>query len=118
MTGLTGEYFVCEREAERISFAHHDYVELLNETNGCTAGCRTGLLYYRQTAYHQGGVHDDQEGFFVLEGSGTARVGDREFPISPGTSFIAPAGAYHYIKRDEGCLFVKLFFFHAAARKE
>lgn len=96
------------------SFEHHDYVELLNAENDCRAGCRTGILYYRQTEFIQGGVHEDQEGFFVIEGHGRAKVGDSEFAIGPGCSFIAPAGKEHYICRDDDCPFVKLFFFHAA----
>lgn len=101
-------------EAQTLSFEHHDYVELLTEANGCSAGCRTGLLIYRQTEFIQGGVHDDQEGFYVLEGHGKAKVGDDVFDIGPGCSFIAPAGMWHYICRDESCPYIKLFFFHAA----
>ncbi len=111
------EALYCRNEShgELQQFEHHDYMELLNQENGCAAGCRTGLLYYRQTEFIQGGVHDDQEGFYVLEGSGRAKVGECEFSISPGSSFIAPAGKEHYICRDEDCPYVKLFFFHAAA---
>lgn len=108
------KFCVNAAEAETLSFEYHDYVELLGESNGCTAGCRTGLLSYRQTEFIQGGVHDDQEGFYVLEGHGWAKVGEDEFPIAPGSSFIAPAGLWHYIRRDDDCPCVKLFFFHAA----
>ena len=106
--------FVREQEGCREAYAYHDHVTLLTNRNGCAAGCRTGLLYYRQTEYVQGGVHEDQEGFFVLEGQGRAQVGEEEFPIEPGTSFLAPAGVPHYIKRDESCPYVKLFYFHAS----
>lgn len=104
-----------EREGQLQHFEHHDYMELLNSENGCTAGCCAGLLYYQQTAFIQGGVHDNQEGFFVLSGHGRAKVGDREFPISEGSCFVAPAGKKHYICRDEDCPYIKLFFFHAAS---
>lgn len=109
-------YYKNESDAQHQQFEHHDYAELLNQDNGCVASCRTGLLYYRQTSFIQGGVHEDQEGFYVLEGSGRARVGEQEFPISPGSCFIAPAGKEHYICRDETCDYVKLFFFHAAVK--
>lgn len=111
------EYCRNEQDGELIRFENHDYMELLIDKNGCRAGCRTGLLYYRQTEYIQGGVHDDQEGFFVLEGNGWAKMGEREFPIAPGSSFIAPAGMWHYIRRNQNCPYVKLFFFHAYARE-
>ena len=106
----------CVHEAEVLpqSFPSHDYIELLNQSNGCVAGCRTGILIYRQTEFLQGGVHDDQEGFFVLEGTGRAKVGNSEFAISPGCSFIAPAGQYHYICRDKDSIPIRLFFFHAS----
>ncbi len=106
--------FAREENGVLTAFEHHDHMTLLTERNGAEAGCRTGLLYYRQTEYLQGGVHEDQEGFFVLEGSGSARVGEEEFPLEPGTCFLAPAGVYHTIKRNSGCPYVKLFYFHAA----
>ena len=111
---MTDRCFAREEDGVLTAFEHHDHMTLLTERNGAAAGCRTGLLYYRQTEYLQGGVHEDQEGFFVLEGSGSARVGEEEFPLEPGTCFLAPAGVYHTIKRNSGCPYVKLFYFHAA----
>jgi mannose-6-phosphate isomerase-like protein (cupin superfamily) len=87
---------------------------LLDETNGCLAGCKTGLLSYTQEEYIQGGVHDDQEGFYVLEGSGSAKIGDTEFNLEAGTCFIVPPGLYHSIKKAKDVPCIKLFFFHAA----
>ena len=97
-----------------VRFDEYEYTPLLSEENGCRSGCRTGLLLYTQEEYRQGGVHEDQEGFFVLEGTGKALVGENEFPLSPGTCFIVPPGFYHSIKKDVACKGVKLFFFHAA----
>lgn len=108
------KYCNTASEAVTQSFEHHDYIELLNKENGCAAGCCAGILVYRQTEFIQGGVHDDQEGFYVLEGCGMAKVGDSEFPIAPGSCFIAPAGKYHYVRRDPDCPCVRLFFFHAS----
>ena len=95
-------------------YEEYDYIPLLSEEQGCRAGCRTGLLLYRQEEYRQGGVHEDQEGFFVLEGTGKAMVGENEVSISPGSCFIVPPGSYHSIKKDPTCEYIKLFFFHAA----
>ena len=88
---------VNEKEQVYQHFEHHDYLELLGEENGCRAGCRTGLLVYRQTEFIQG----------------RAKVGEEVFSLEPGTSFIAPAGMEHYICRDADCPYIKLFFFHA-----
>ncbi|MEW6550251.1 MAG: cupin domain-containing protein [Spirochaetota bacterium] len=97
-----------------VDFGEYAYIPLLSEENGCRAGCRTGLLSYFQEEYGQGGVHEDQEGFFVLEGTGKAQVGEREFSLSPGSCFIVPPGLRHAIKKDPACDHIKLFFFHAA----
>jgi len=105
---------VNQSEVPPVKYEEYDYIALLSEENGCQAGCRTGLLLYRQEEYRQGGVHEDQEGFFVLEGTGKALVGEREFSLSPGSCFIVPPGLYHSIKKDQTCKFIKLFFFHAA----
>lgn len=69
---------------------------------------------YTQEEYKQGNTHEDQEGFYVLEGAGKALVGDNEIMLHPGVCFIVPPGFYHSIKKNAGCKYVKLFFFHAA----
>ena len=43
---------------------------LLDENQGCVKGCRMGVSLYRNTEYHMPQKHDDQEGFFVLDGKG------------------------------------------------
>jgi len=106
--------FVNEKEIDAVAYDNYLVKEMLGEQNGCLAGCRTGLLSYTQEEYKQGGVHDDQEVFFVLSGSGSAMIGDEEFSIEPGVCFIASPGTYHSIKKDLSCNYIKLFFFHAA----
>jgi len=108
------QIFINQADISPVKFEEYEYIPLLNEENGCQAGCRTGLLMYTQLEYKQGGVHEDQEGFYVLEGTGKAIVGENEFLLSPGVCFIVPPGLYHAIKRDAECDFIKLFFFHAA----
>ena len=60
------------------------------------------------------GVHNDQEGFYVLEGEGYAKLDDLVFPIKAGDSFVALAGVAHTIRTKEGCQPVKVFWFHSA----
>ncbi|MDI6602060.1 MAG: cupin domain-containing protein [Thermoanaerobacteraceae bacterium] len=105
--------YVNANKVNAIKYEGYYYVKLLDAEDGCSGGCKTGLLMYTQEQYSQGGIHDDQEGFFVLEGTGRALVGDEEFEIEPGVCFIVPPGTYHYIKKDKESHFVKLFFFHA-----
>ena len=92
----------------------HTSYEMLTEANGCVAGCCTGVSIYPEIEYSGINVHDDQEGFFVLEGSGWAKVGDQEFPIEPAVSFIVPAKTPHCIKKDPTSKPVKAFWFHSA----
>jgi len=49
-----------------------------------------------------------------MQGQGYAKVGDEEFPISPGSCFIVLPGHYHSIKKDLSVPCIKLFYFHAA----
>ncbi|WP_303868307.1 cupin domain-containing protein [Acetobacterium wieringae] len=93
-----------------------DYISqyLVNEKNGCVSGCKTGVSQHIRTEYPETHSHDDQEGFFVLSGTGWARVADQEFKLEPETAFIVPAGVEHTIKKDQDSEAVKVFWFHAA----
>ena len=106
--------YVKESDMAPVLFDHYRFIPLLDQKNGCQAGCHCGILEYTQTEFLQGGVHEDQEVFFVLSGQGTAMVGQQEIPLSPGVCFIAPPGQYHTIKREKNTPYVRLFFFHAA----
>ena len=87
----------------------------LTAENGCLGGCTSGTTVYAGYEFSaHPGVHEDQEGFYVLEGEGYARLGDLEFPIEAGDSFIALPGVPHTIKTKPGCQPVKVFWFHSA----
>ena len=87
---------------------------MLNESNGCVAGFKSGISVVTALEYATPGVHEDQEGFVVLEGNGWAKVGAEERQIEPEMCFIAPAGVPHSIKRDPNSKYVKLCWFHGA----
>jgi mannose-6-phosphate isomerase-like protein (cupin superfamily) len=108
------EYYIRLREAkETVRYGVVNY-SLLTDAHGCTAGCCTGISIFSDTEYSVANTHEDQEGFFVIEGEGWARVGETEFRIEPDTSFIVPAGFSHTIKRDPNSPQVRVFWFHAA----
>jgi len=50
----------------------------------------------------------------VLEGEGYAKLGDCEFPIKPGDSFIALPKVRHTIRTNDESRPVKVFWFHSA----
>jgi len=87
---------------------------LLTEEQGCVKGCCAGISTYGDTEYGKGGVHDDQEGFFVLSGHGMVKLGEEEYPIKAGSAFMAPAGVFHTMKRDADSEPVQVFWFHSA----
>ena len=107
-------YFARREDVEPVFGPGHSSHKLLGEANGCVNGCHTGISVYDATTYQTPGVHDDQEGFVVLSGSGWAKVGEEEQAIGPGTVFIAPQGVPHCIKTDSEEEPVAVFWFHAA----
>ena len=107
-------YNVSLKDAMPIQGAGHVSYNLLDQKNGCVNGCKTGISIYDSLEYSKPGVHDDQEGFLVTEGTGWARLGDKEIKLEADVSFIVPAGVEHSIKRDPGTKFVKVFWFHSA----
>ena len=105
---------IHESEARGTQFPDYHFLPLLGPEAGTLNGCTCGILEYTQTEYNQGGIHEDQEVFYVLEGCGEALVGEETFPLQPGCCFHVPPGNYHAIKRNYDCPAIKLFFFHAA----
>ncbi len=88
---------------------------LLGPQTGCTSGCSMAVGYYGASEFPPTGAHDDQEGFFVLEGSGYAQVDGEVIRLEPGVAFLVKPGQAHAIKRDASCTHVKILLFHAAA---
>lgn len=105
---------IHESDAPGTQYPQYLFRPLLGPEEGTLAGCTCGILEYTQTEYIQGGIHEDQEVFYVLEGCGEALVGEEIFPLRPGSCFHVPPGHYHAIKREDSSPCIKLFFFHAA----
>jgi len=89
-------------------------VKFIGEANGCTRGFCMGIGVYRSEEYNPPGIHEDQEGFYVIQGEGFARVGDEEFAIKPGTFFVALKGVPHSVKAAKGKGPVKVLWAHGA----
>lgn len=77
-------------------------------------GAAIGLCLYTATEYAPMGDHEDQEGFYVIEGHGHVLLDGREYPVSPGTTFILPPHVKHGFIRNIDSPPVKVFWFHAA----
>lgn len=103
-----------KRDAEEIMAGNgHSSFPMLGKEEGCTNGCCGGISYYSSTAYTPAAVHEDQEGFIVLSGTGWAKIGDEEFVLEPETAFIAPAGTTHQMRSENESAPLVLFWFHA-----
>ena len=108
--------FVSKMDINEIKGDGVSSFPMLKEAQGCVNGCCAGVSVYYTTEYKAPGMHKDQEGFIVLEGTGWAKIGDEEFRLEPNISFIAPVGVKHSIKCDLASNPVKVFWFHAAAQ--
>jgi mannose-6-phosphate isomerase-like protein (cupin superfamily) len=87
---------------------------LVDAASGATKGFCLGVNFYDVVEYGPPGVHDDQEAIYILEGTGTARVGGQEFPLRPGTAFFVAPGVPHAVKRDRTSPPVKVLWTHGA----
>jgi mannose-6-phosphate isomerase-like protein (cupin superfamily) len=109
------EAFKRMNDVEPVHADGHLGYRLLNESNGCCSGSSTGVSVYFCEEYPQAASHDDQEGFYVFAGKGWAKIGDVEFRLEPGMSFVAPKGVAHCMKKDKDCDELKIFWFHCRA---
>lgn len=106
--------FISIEEATKKKNPAKAAMKLLTEENGCVNGCCSGITECRETQYGpRPGIHDDQEGFFVLEGEGFVKLDDMEYAVKPGDSFIALPGVAHSLRVKEGCDCLKVFWFHS-----
>ena len=108
------KYYVSLHDSKRIDSGngHYSY-PLLSEANGCGKDCATGISYYTSAEYTPAAVHEFHEGFMVLSGKGSARVGEEEFEVDESVSFFVPAGKEHLLKAADEKSPLVLFWFHA-----
>ena len=132
--------YITKKEVEETQGKDARTQRFLTAENGCLGGCTSGTTVYAGYEFSaHPGVHEDQEGFYVLEGEGYARLvfisldadgvyyctADEEGIVKPnrvevinvtgaGDSFIALPGVPHTIKTKPGCQPVKVFWFHSA----
>ena len=104
--------YVHEDEVPKSKEAHLAGAELIGPQQGAVNGYSVGVALYFLDTYGEPGDHDDQEGFYVVEGRGKARVGGVEFDIRPGSAFIAARGVPHSIKRNPDSGPVKVVWSH------
>lgn len=89
--------------------------DILNAEDGLLNGCKCGISNYTHKEYdpNGGSVHDDQEGFFVLEGKGYALIDGEEIEMTPGACFMVLPGTKHTMKCAADSDYCRVFWFHA-----
>jgi oxalate decarboxylase/phosphoglucose isomerase-like protein (cupin superfamily) len=102
-------------DVEPIQLKDHYVYHLLEAENGCLAGCSVCIGCYTGEQYPKSnGVHDDQEIFYVMEGTGSAMVGGEEIQLKPGVCFLVKPGQDHGLKKDKSSEYLKVMFIHSA----
>ena len=87
---------------------------LMDTSMGTKNNFSMGISEYFAEEFGNTGVHEDQEGFYVIEGSGRVKIGKEEFNIIKGDSFLVPAGIEHVLKKDKCSKILKVLWSHGA----
>ena len=107
--------YITKKEVEETQGKDARTQRFLTAENGCLGGCTSGTTIYAGYEFSaHPGVHEDQEGFYVLEGGLYIRLGDLEFPIEAGDSFIALPGVPQAVEYGVIEPEVNVFWFHSA----
>ena len=72
---------------------------LVTEQMGATSGFNLGVALYTSDEFGEIQVHDDQEAVYVVSGVGEIRIGDKCYPVRPGSSALIPKGTPHATRR-------------------
>jgi mannose-6-phosphate isomerase-like protein (cupin superfamily) len=87
---------------------------LIDSSTGAINGFSMGISEYFADEFGKAGIHEDQEGFYVIEGNGSALIGKKEFNINKGDSFLVPANTEHVLRKDKNCEILKVLWSHGA----
>ena len=115
--------FVVHQEISRLVEypGAHSY-QLFEQNNSPIQGAAAMLNIFYSSEYPPApGVHDDNEGFFIVSGYGSVKIDVREnemeFDLVPGTAILVPAGIPHAV-RKKGNEDLKAFIYHFPVQKE
>ena len=72
---------------------------IFDEENTPVNACCAMFKIFFGEEYPQPGVHNDNQGFYVISGSGKMMLNGEEYDLEPGCTMFAPAGMPHAIKK-------------------
>ena len=73
--------------------------DLVTAECGATSGFNLGVALYTSEAFGPLQVHDDQEAVYVVSGIGEIKLGDKIYPVRPGSAAYIPRGTPHATRR-------------------
>ncbi|MBN2288924.1 MAG: cupin domain-containing protein [Candidatus Glassbacteria bacterium] len=85
--------------------------DLVTAASGATGGFSLGVAEYTSETFGPVQVHDDQEAVYVVSGRGEMKLGDKVFPVRPGSAAYIPRGMAHATRRT-GAEPVKVVYAH------
>ena len=104
-------YVASPDESDRLTFPGAYSQPIFDAANTPVNGCCAMFNVFFSEDYPQPGVHDDNEGFYVISGSGKMMVNGEEHDLKPGCAMYAPAGMPHAIKKV-GSEDLRVFLYH------
>jgi|GEM_PF-621974 len=110
-------YVAQAGELDPIRHPGADSLPLHTEEKTPVKGCYTMLNRFYESEYPKNfGVHEDNEGFYVVSGKGYYWLEGREWEIGPGSAMLAPAGQRHGLKKS-GDADLTVFIYHFPSAK-
>ena len=112
------EYVIHQEPSKLMEFPGAHSYQLFEKDSTPIAGAITMFnIFYSNEYPAVPGVHDDNEGFYVVSGEGTIKISEKEYNLFPGSSILVPAGVRHAI-RKKGTEDLKVFIYHFPLEKE
>ena len=104
--------YVAQPDAARRQQHPGAYSDPIFDADSAPVGAFCAMLnVFFSDEYPEPGVHEDNEGFFVVSGRGKMRIGGAEYDLVPGSAMVAPAGVRHAIKKT-GSEDLRVFLYH------
>ena len=92
---------IHEDEVTASEYPDRSSKDLVTAESGATGGFNLGVAVYTSETFGALQVHDDQEAVYVISGVGEIKLGDKTFPVRPGSAAYIPRGTPHATRRTD-----------------
>ena len=90
---------IHENEVARSEYPDRWSKNLVTGECGATSGFNLGVALYTSDTFGPIQVHDDQEAVYIISGEGEIKLGEKVYPIRPGSAAYIPRGTPHATRR-------------------